>query len=353
MPIDARAARNTFLATMATVVQRGGVSGAQAMEEVAATTAKEIASGTVGIESAELLAALPDIWRSDPKGSTSRDQMNAFLKVAGPVLGVDQGNVTPLATRGVTMGHDVDAAIAINKARVAGSAPSATLDVPIDLSTASPLEVRDAVSAALQDPLFLDALGGQRLKHMVRDLGQELASAFAYAAPVDPNAPVVLAGGVPVSGPDIHRAAQQRRHGIFRALPMQTNVRALAMAVAEVAAVRSGLDEFEFRSAVEGRDVGFESGRMPPPEAMPLHVAISDDGKFGIGIGIDPELARKFHDNDSLDDDALTSAVGNALRNEDVELFKFLDAEMPVGFFLDARMQKTKTVKDRLAAADA
>jgi hypothetical protein len=350
MPVDASAARNQFLATMATIVQRGGVSGAEAMEQVAETTAAEIAQATPGIDSAELLAALPDVWKSDPKSSTTRNQMNAFLQVAGPVLGVDQGSVTPLATRGVAMGQDVDAAMAINKARHAASAPSPTLDAPLDLAKQPLIEIRDALDAAFKDSTFLESLGGQRMSYAVRELAREFAVALDYSQPGKPDEASVLAGGVEVAGPNVRKAHQALRFGTFRELPLQTSVRELATAVAEIAAVRAGLDESEMRSAVAGKEVLLESGRGPPQDAMPLKVDIQADGKIGVGLGVDTDKIRKYADNPSLDDDDLATNVGKALRREDDELAKFTQADMPVGFFLDARVQKTKTVQAALVS---
>jgi len=351
MPIDAAGARNQFLATMATIVQKGGISGPQAMEAVAESTAAEISKANPGIASDALLATLPDAWKTDPQGSTTRRQMNAFLEVAGPVLGVDRGVVSPLATRGVAAGRDVDAAILINKARQAAALPSPLLDAAVDLRTTPLVEVRDSLRAAFSDAAFIDSLGGPRMGHLLRELAIEFVGALDYSQPGPPNESAVMAGGVEVVGPNVRKAAQERAFGTFRTLPLQTTVGELARAVAHVAAIRSGLDEIELRSAMAGKPVDFMSGHAPPQDALPLHVALTPDGKeLRVGLGLEMSELRGFHDNPSADDLAVVKSVGGALRAEDAEMAKFLDADMPVGFFLDARVQKTETVRAALGA---
>lgn len=348
MPVDTSAARNQFLATIATITQQGGISGPDAMEKIAAETAEEIAKGAPGIDSAALLAALPDVWRHDPTSHTSKSQMNAFLTVAGPVLGVDLGIVTPLATRGVARGQDVDAAIAVNKARQAAQHPSPVLQRPIDLATATPHEVRDALAEAFQDPGFIEMIGGRRATPMLREASEELSTALHYSRPAPSDEPSVMAGGVVVAGPEIRKQHQERPFGTFRAVSAQTTVGALALATAQVAAIRAGLDEIELRSAMAGKQVNLMSGHGPDPGSMPLHVIPLDDGKIGIGIGLDVQKLRAFHDNPSAQDAGVVASVGAALRSEADELAKFLDAGLPLGFFLDARVQKTETVRTAL-----
>jgi len=347
MPVQAATPRDHFLATMATVLQRGAVQDAAAVDVVAQEAARDVAAEHPGISSDELLAALPDAWRRDPTGSTTRSTTNAFLQAA-PILGVQTQRLSPLATRLMQVGADATFASKLDQAQRAGALPSAALSAPIDLLAPNGRDLRAALDAAFADPAF------QAFNALPRQRGapQGVVDEFVHAlwmtlADVD-TMPSVSAGGVEVSGPSVKRAYDARLHGTFRALPPETTAGALAQVLVELAAVRDELGE-GIRAALDGAQ--FLSGHAPPPATMPLHVAATEDGKLGVGFGIDVAQLRKFHDVPGVADEEVALRAGKALRAQDAELRRFKDAGVPLGLWTDPRARESAVVQARLTPA--
>lgn len=334
MPVDAAQARNHFLAAVATVIDRGAAKDPATLEVAAAQAATDLAAQHPGIAADELLAQLPEAWKQDPGSYSVKDQANAFLKVAGPVLGVAQGVVSPIATRGVLAAEQMQVVLAVNKARQAAATPSAALDAVVDPRTASFADVAQALEKAVVDPVFRARFGAHQASTL-RDVPRELAAALSYAQPPTGPEVQVFAGGVPVPGRAQHDA---RPHGLFRSVPAPTTIGALAMAAAHMAVLRASLDEAALRGALSATDRVAVSGRGPPADAMPLHVVLSDDGKsVGVGLGLDVAALRRWHDDPTADDVAYVQRAGQHLRAQDAALAELLGRGAPPALFLDGK----------------
>jgi hypothetical protein len=355
MPVDATAAKNQFLATMATVIQRGGARDPAAIETVAKSAAQDVAAEHPGVASDELLAALPDVWTKDPSSSNAGSTTNAFLQVAGPVLGVPQERVSPIAARMMQLGKETTVEAALRRADRADLDAAPAFHVAVDLTTATIPALRAAIDQVFLEPDFLwkNALVRDR-NGAPRDIVDGLIGALHMMRPAAADGPTVMAGGVEVAGPNVTQAYRDRPHGLFRALPSTTTALALAQVVAELAALRGAMDEERMRGALSGGSARYLAGRNPSPETMPVHAGVLEDGRIGIGFGIDVAPLRKFHDEPGVDDMELALRAGKALRALDADLTNHLDHGVPVGLWSDARGARTSdAVKKRLAGAPA
>jgi hypothetical protein len=336
-------ARNEFLTAMATVIAKSATAlDPASVATVAEKTAADVAQAH-GVSSAELLAALPDPWRTSPGSYAVKTQTNAFLEVAEPVLGVQASVVKPLAARALALSSEAAFAVAVHKAQRARTSDSPALQKAIDFDKLNLRALVDDVAAAGADKAFGDLIGAGRVVD-ADGLAREFAGALTYAMPAPENEGSVLAGGVEVAGPNVRKAYQDRPFGLFRDVPAQTTAGALATALGELAVLRKSVGPRELAGALG-------AGIMPmsglPDGCFPLHVGITEKGAVGVGLGIDVAKLRSFIDMD-IPDVEYVKRVGGMLREMDAVVQKLVAGGAPAGFVLDRNAMASQTVKDLL-----
>jgi hypothetical protein len=309
-----RTTTNAYLATLAGVLNRAPVKSTEALEIVARSTAEEIAKQDPSVSADDLMKAVPDAWKSDPGSSYTRSQVQAFLQVAEPVLGVDVAALSPIVTRGMQTAKDSALAIAVNRAKIAD--PNTPAQTAVVDFTQTPLEVRDTLQALGKDKAFLAIMGGEKYEsRLARLLQGEAANAAAAAAVGKEPESDLEGGGLEVFGSArVMGGREPREPKTFFSLatgkePM--DAARLGGALCELAIIRDGLSEQEWREAISGAPVNFGSGRVPH-EALELEVRRTDAG-VEIGFSVNLDELRDFHSTDDKAED-ITQRVADTMK---------------------------------------
>ena len=303
--------QNQYLTALASVLSKAKIEDQSSLDKVISQAAEEVAKGDPSVAASDLFELVPASWK-DLSDNRSQSEAAAFLKVAGPVLGVDVGALSPVVTRGLDLAKNNDVLITVNRARMA-SADTPAQSAILDFSPGNAIEVCDNLLALTKDKAFLDRMGGDKYaSQVVHMLKKEVAMNIANAVPPGANAypPVVVRTQIrPVEPKKVQIAIGK--------MPM-TAARVAEAALLALTA-RDLLSEVDHRGILEGKPVNFASGRVPY-EAIHLSVRLEGDS-LAIDLELDDKKLRKFHTTDSTAQEiadryeAVLQAVNNGLRS--------------------------------------
>lgn len=347
MPVTG-AARDQYLTALATIISSGAARSPEAMAAAAHEVAHDLA-GTHQVTEADLFDVAPRAWLSDPAGSGVAQEARALLAIAQPVLNVPMAVISPIATRGAANAREADLRIVFTRSDAVKSNPRPPEFLEeIELHQVAPAELMKKLDALFAHPRFADLYG-------VRDTRSQAAffqrAARTIAGVVEDlqrkgqPAPTVLAGGVPVSGPE-YEARMVPVGGLFDLEPKMSLI-ALAYCGLRAMLVLDHLDEATLRGAIGGQPTQLVCGQRPTQLFVLRGVHGDPNGK--LAVMFDEAVQQKFHRAPD-DKQAVATRLADAVKAAHEDFSILADAWVPYALIYDQNTRASSLVAERVKA---
>lgn len=339
------AARDQYLATLATIINTGAVRTPEAMESAAHEVARDLAA-THNLTEADLFELAPPSWLSDPSGYGSGQEARALLTIAQPVLHVPMATISPIATRGANNAREADLRIVFTRSDAVKSNPRPPEFLEeIELQKVDVGELLKKLQGLFAHPRFADLYGVRDMRSHVALFDRVARTTAGIVEDIQRKGqpgPDVRAGGVPVSGPEYE--ARLVGVGSLFDLPPKMSLIALAYHTLRATLVLDHLGEGALRSAIGGQPTMLVSGQRP----QQLFVLRGIEGNPNkLAVFFDEAVQQKFQPAPDGKKD-VSARLGGVIAKAEEEFSVLADAWVPYALIYDDFTRNSSLVAERL-----
>ncbi len=349
MPVTGTA-RDQYLTALATIINSGAARTPEAIEAAAHEVAHDLA-GAHQLTEADLFEVTPRAWLTDPGGSGVAQEARALLAIAQPVLNVPMAVISPIATRGAANAREADLRIVFTRSDAVKSNPRPPEFLEeVELQHVNVADLMKKLDALFAHPRFADLYGVRDARAhaaFFQRASRTIAGVVEDLQRKGQPAPTVLAGGVPVSGPE-YEARMVPVGSIFAFEPKMSLI-ALAYAGLRAMLVLDHLDEPTLRGAIGGRPTQLVSGQRP--RDLFVLRGVHGEPAGNLAVTFDEAVQRKFHPAPDGKQD-VAARLADALKTALDDFARLADAWVPYALVYDQNARASSLVAERLKARE-